>query len=165
MRGSGKSTIGKILAKKLNRLFLETDELIIKKHKMAIPRIVKNFGWEKFRDFEASIVAEIAVSNNNVVASGGGVVTREQNIRKLKKNGILIWLTANLVTLLKRIGADPNRPTLTSAKTKKEEMRLILVQRRKLYRKAADYIVATEGKTPHQVAKEILVLLREERFL
>ena len=104
MRGSGKTTVGKILARKLDRELVEMDELIAHKAGLSIAEIVEKHGWEKFRDIEEEITGEVAGRDDIVNAAGGGVVTREKNTAELKKNGILVWLTASLNTLLERIG-------------------------------------------------------------
>ncbi len=115
MRGSGKTTVGKILARKLGRELVEMDELITQKAGLAIPEIVEKYGWSKFRDIEEEITSEVAGRDNIVNATGGGVVTREKNIAKLKKNGVLVWLKASVDTLVKRIGEDSERPLLVRA--------------------------------------------------
>lgn len=160
MRGSGKTSMGRILAKKLGKQFLEMDELIIKKAGMTIPQIVAGGGWPKFRDIEEAVCREISPSDNAVIATGGGVITREQNITNLKKNGRLIYLTVTLDTLLQRIGNDPARPSLTG-KSQREDMATVLAERRPIYERSADFIIDTEGKTTKEVAEEIIKLWRE----
>ena len=89
MRGSGKTAIGKLLAKRLGKQFIEMDELIVQRLGQSIPEIVNRYGWEKFRDTEEEITREVAGLDNVINATGGGVVTREENIRELKKKGKL----------------------------------------------------------------------------
>ena len=100
MRGSGKTTVGKILARKLGRELIEMDELIIQRAGLSITEIVARYGWSKFRDVEEEIVSDVAGLNNIVNATGGGVVTKEKNIVQLKKNGVLVWLKASVDTLV-----------------------------------------------------------------
>jgi shikimate kinase len=88
------------------------DELITRKMGFSIPEIVERYGWSKFRDIEEEITTEVAKLDNIINASGGGVVTREKNIIKLKKSGVLVWLQASVDTLLERIGEDSQRPLL-----------------------------------------------------
>ena len=155
MRGSGKTAVGKVLAQRLGRELIEMDELITQKAGLSIPEIVAKHGWEGFRDLEAEITAEVAERDNIVNATGGGVVTREQNIAKLKQNGMLVWLTADVDTLLNRIGDDEGRPLL-KGKTRREDMEITLAERQPLYQKAADITIDTEGKTPEAVAETIV---------
>jgi len=159
MRGSGKTTVGRILATKMGRELVEMDELIVQREGLSIPGIVDRYGWERFRETEAKIAGELAVLENSVIASGGGVVTREKNIQELKRNGILVWLKASPDYLLQRIGQDSNRPPLVSGRTQREDMEMTLVEREPLYQKAAEFAVHTENKTPEEVAAIIINLL------
>ena len=164
MRGSGKTTVGKILALKLGRDFVEMDELIIQKAGLTIPEIVASHGWEKFRDIEEEITGEVAGLDNKVNAAGGGVVTREQNITKLKEKGVLVWLKASLDILLERIAEENQRPPLVEGRTRWEDMDVALVARRPLYQKAADMTVNTENKTPEEVVDLVINLLTIRGF-
>ena len=159
MRGSGKTSVGKILAQKLGRELIEMDELITRKAGLSIPEIVAQYGWERFRDIEEEITTEVARRDNIINATGGGVVTSEQNIIKLKKNGLLVWLTASVDTLLQRIGEDTTRPLL-KGKTQREDMEITLAERKPLYRKAADITIDTEDKTPEAVADLVISQLK-----
>ena len=121
MRGSGKTTVGAILASKLNRELIEMDSLIIDKVGFSIAEFVQRYGWVKFRDIEAEITREVAGLDNIINATGGGVVTREENIQELKRNGILVWLQAGVEILLRRIGED-TRPPLVSGRGPRGDM-------------------------------------------
>jgi shikimate dehydrogenase len=158
MRGSGKTTVGEILARKLGREFVQMDKLITQRAGLSIPEMVEKYGWEKFRDIEEEITGEVARLNNMVNAAGGGVVTREKNIVKLKENGVLVWLTASVDTLAGRIGENSQRPLLVG-RTLQEDMEMTLNERKPLYQKAADLVVDTENKTPEEVADLITNLL------
>lgn len=160
MRGSGKTAVGKILARKLGRELVEMDELIAQKAGFSIAEIVEKYGWEKFRDIEEGVTDEVAGRDNIVNASGGGVITREQNIAKLKKNGVAVWLKAGVNTLLERIGEDSTRPLLVG-KTQREDIEITLRERKALYQKAADLVVDTENKTAEEVAGAIIKSLKE----
>lgn len=158
--GSGKSTIGKLLAKKLGNTFMDTDTMVEDKLKMTIPNIVEKFGWDKFRDFESQIIDTICKLDNTVISSGGGVVIRDENISKMKVNGTFIWLKANIDTLVERIGDGKNRPIFTSSKYIKYELKQIYSGRKKLYTKASNYIINTDNKTPQQIVTEIISYLK-----
>lgn len=161
MRGSGKTTIGKLLAKRLGKQFIEMDELIVQRLGQSIPEIVQRYGWQKFRDVEEEITREVAGWDNVVNATGGGVVTREENIRELKQKGKLVWLKANTDTLLRRIGNDQSRPSLTG-KSPREDMEAVLAERSPIYQRVADFIVDTEGKMPEEIAEAIANLYTEQ---
>ena len=160
MRGSGKTTVGKILAQKLGRKFVEMDELIARKAGLSIAEIVEKHGWEKFRDMEEEITNEVAERDNIINAAGGGVVTREQNMQELKKNGILVWLRAGVETLVSRVGEDSQRPLLVG-KTPREDLEMTLNERTPLYQKAAGLVVDTENKTPEEVAEAVMKSLEK----
>ena len=154
MRGSGKTTVGKLLARRLGKQFIEMDELIVQRIGLDIPEIVKRYGWEKFREVEEEVTREVAELDNVVNATGGGVVTREENVRELKKKGKLVWLKANTDTLLRRIDNDEYRPSLTG-RSPREDLEAVLAERTPIYEQVADFIIETEGKKPEEVAEAI----------
>lgn len=161
MRGSGKTTVGKILARKLNRELVEMDELITRKAGLTIPEIVAKCGWSKFRDVEEEVTDEVAKRDNIILSAAGGVVTREKNVKELRKNGILVWLKASIDTLLERIGEDPGRPPFVNGRTQREDIEITLNERMPLYQKAADLVVDTENKTPEELAEAITKSLKK----
>jgi len=163
MRGSGKTAVGKLLAEKLGKQFIEMDELIVQRMGLSIPEIVERHGWEKFRDVEEAITREVAKLDNVVNATGGGVVTREKNIRELKQKGKLFWLKASLDTLLRQIGNDHSRPSLTG-RSRREDMEVVLAERSPIYERVADFIVDVEGKRPEEVAEAIIKMYTEQGF-
>lgn len=160
MRGSGKNTVGKLLAQHLKKDFIAMDEVVAKKAGMTIAQIVKKYGWEYFRDLESKVTKEISQKDNVIIATGGGVVVRPENVQALKQHGKLFWLTVNVGTLLKRIGTDANRPSLTG-KSQREDMEETNKHRQKLYEQAADVIVDTEKISPKQVMREIIKNLED----
>jgi len=162
MRGSGKSTIAKLLSQKLNKQFVELDELIVKRVGLSISEIVEKYGWDFFRNKESEIVQEISETFGMVISTGGGIVTRPQNVDALKKNGVFVFLNASLKTLVKRMGDDSNRPFLTNAKTRHEEIEKLLKERESLYRKAADKIIETDNLDPNKVTATILLNIKEK---
>jgi len=164
MRGSGKTVVGKLLAERLGKQFIEMDELIVQRAGLSIPEIVERYGWGKFRDVEEEITCEVAKLDNAVNATGGGVVTREKNIQELKKKGKLVWLTVSLDTLLKRIGDDLSRPSLTG-RSQREDMEVVLTGRSPVYEGAADVIIDTEDKTPEEIAEAIIKIYTEQGSL
>lgn len=156
MRGSGKTTIAKLLAKKSGKQYIELDEILAKKVGMDIPQIVKKYGWDFFRNKEAEIAKEAALHTDKIISTGGGIILNAKNVEVLKENGIFILLNASPSTLLKRIGNDSNRPFLTNAKTRKEDIENLLKERLALYKQAADYIIETDGLKPAQVFSQII---------
>lgn len=140
MRGSGKSQIGKALAQKLKREFIDLDKTIEKQENKTIAEIVADQGWDYFRQLESRFVQDYAQKADFVIASGGGLVLAEQNIFNLKKNSILILLQAPVAILAERIKRCQNRPSLTGQSID-QELQQIWQEREQKYLKAADLIL------------------------
>jgi len=155
-RGTGKSTVGKIVAARLGRELFSTDAEIVKSAGQTIPQIVERYGWEYFRDLETEICQNLAGRDGLVIDTGGGAILRPQNVEVLKRTGKLFWLTASSETLAKRIGSDTQRPSLTGSKSFLDEIQDVLRERLPKYQAAADHVIETEGKSVTQVADEIL---------
>lgn len=155
-RGTGKSTVGRILATRLGRKLVSTDAEVVKRAKLAIPEIVQRFGWEHFRDLESEVCRDLGGKDDLIIDTGGGAVLRQQNVDVLKKNGTLFWLTAEVPTIARRIGGDTQRPSLTGTKSFTEEIQEVLEQRLPKYQAAADHVIATEGRTVEEVVASIL---------
>ena len=155
MRGAGKTTIAKLLSKKLQKEVIETDDLVAKKAGMTIVDIVKKNGWDYFRNLESEVIQDIAEKNNIIISCGGGVVTRQKNKDTLKQNGKVFWLQVSVATLLKRIGNDQNRPSLTG-KPQKEDMEETLKNRYDLYKNTSNVIIDTEKLSKKEIAHKII---------
>jgi shikimate kinase len=158
-RGTGKSTVGKIVATRLGRILVSTDAEIVKLVGQSIPEIVKNNGWEYFRDLEAKVCQEFAGRTGLVIDTGGGAILRSRNVEVLKETGTLFWLTASVNTITERIGQDSQRPSLTGDKSFVDEIQDVLRERTPKYQAAADYVIETDGRSAPQVADEILARL------
>ena len=158
-RGTGKSSVGKILAARLDRPLLSTDAEVVRMAGQTIPVLVEQHGWEHFRDLESKVCQELAGRNDLIVDTGGGAILRSQNVEVLKQAGKLFWLTASVETIAGRIGSDTQRPSLTGTKSFIDEIRDVLQARLPTYQAAADYVIQTEGRTLSQVADEILARL------
>ena len=158
-RGTGKSTVGKVIAARLGCELLSTDAEIVKSAGQTIPQIVEQHGWEYFRDLETKMCQGLAGKDGLVLDTGGGAILRPQNVDMLKRTGKLFWLTASVETIAKRIGSDTQRPSLTGAKSFIDEIQDVLRERAPKYQAAADHVIETEGKSVSQVADEILARL------
>jgi shikimate kinase len=157
--GVGKSVIGRILAEKLCLTFVDLDEEIVKSTGKAIVNIFEEEGEDVFRDVEREVTREIAARDRQVIACGGGTVLDDENLRRLRCNSMMILLTAEPETILERVKGD-TRPLLMVG-DRLECIRGFLSTRHPQYVRAADLVVGTSGKTPVQVADEILSCLRE----
>ena len=165
MRGSGKTTVGKLLSQKIGYMFAESDGLIEASVRENIQKYVEKHGWPEFRELESKIISKIVKSDKTVISTGGGVVKRQKNIDNLKRNGILILLSAKVKTLYSRIGATRSRPLLTNAKSIKDDLNEVFKKRKSLYEKVADYIIDVNNKNIQQVVDEIIFYLKKEKHL
>jgi shikimate kinase len=158
-RGSGKSAVGKKLAARLQRGFVDTDDLIEERHRTSINEIVKSEGWDRFRGMEKKIIEEITREDHLVIAVGGGAVLDADNVKVLRRNGFMIWLKADSRILLKRIGTDPltigKRPSLTG-KGSLEEIEEVLTFRNPYYEEASEIQLDTSGLDVDAVVERIL---------
>ncbi|MCK5471618.1 shikimate kinase [Candidatus Gracilibacteria bacterium] len=151
MRGSGKSAIGKTLAKFLDFEFIDVDRELERNEDMKIAELVKKKGWKFFRDLEAKYAKKAAAKKQVVIATGGGVVLREENVTNLKKNGIIVFIHSPLEQLAQRVSKDKNRPSLTG-KSPHEELEEVWQQRKEIYRKATDVEVFFDFETKNKKA-------------
>jgi shikimate kinase len=158
-RGTGKSTVGKIVAARLGRVLVSTDAEIVKLSGQTIPDIVEQHGWEYFRDLESKVCQELAGRNGLVIDTGGGAILRSRNVEVLKETGRLFWLTASVGTITERIGHDTQRPSLTGIKSFVDEIQDVLRERTPKYQAAAEYIIETDGRSASEVADDILARL------
>lgn len=155
-RGTGKSTVATILGQRLERKVISTDAEIVKETGQSIPQIVKEFGWDHFRDLETQMCQKLQDQTDLIIDTGGGLILKEENGRILKANGKIFWLTADVATIVNRISADTQRPSLSGTKTFVEEIEDILQERTPKYQAAADHIIQTDQASPHQIADAIL---------
>lgn len=155
-RGTGKSAVGQLLAQWLGRDLVSTDAEIVRRAGRPIPEIVKEHGWEHFRDLESHVCRDLASKDGLIIDTGGGAILRPENVMSLKANGVLFWLTAEVDTIASRIGGDTNRPSLTGTKSFIEEIEDVLKERIPKYRAAADHRIETDGRTIDEIAKAIV---------
>lgn len=134
--GSGKTSVGMELASLLNRNFIDMDDYIEKREGKAIPAIFEAFGEEGFREREHAAVLELAGMDGLVIASGGGALTRNENVEALRKSGVVVFLNAGFEACYDRI-ADSDRPLVR--KNSRERLESLYNERKNLYRLAADF--------------------------
>ena len=163
LRGTGKSTVARLLAERLNWPWFDADVQIERHAGKPIAAIFADDGEAAFRDWESRVVADLAARDRTVLALGGGAVVCAENRAAIAALGRVVWLTASPQTLLKRIEADRStatrRPNLSAAGGITEII-ATLDARRAVYRQCAHLEVDTEGKTPAQVADAILEQLK-----
>src|SRR5262249_17556557 len=159
-RGTGKSTVGRILARRVNRTFLDVDPEIEARAGRSIRSIFTEWGEPAFRDWEERTLAAVTAANPGAsLATGGGAVLRAVNRSRIHAFGFVVWLTADPSELARRLEADPrglaDRPALTAAGTLRE-IAQVLHERSPLYRDLGDAVVETGGKSPEDVVEAIL---------
>jgi shikimate kinase len=158
-RCTGKSSVGRRLAERLKLPFYDTDGMIIDRIGKTIKAWVAEKGWESFRQEEKMVIQEIPSSGSAVVSLGGGAILDPENREIIKQKSLVVWLTADGDTILKRMKADSdnqdNRPSL-SEKDWEAEIQEILAQRMPLYQQLADVTIDTKEKGIEAVAEEIL---------
>jgi shikimate kinase len=164
-RASGKTTVGRELARRLGRSFFDTDRMIFAKTGRTIPEIVETSGWQAFRDVEKTVIAELSGLDEVVIAVGGGAVMDPDNVAMLWERGLFVWLRADARVLALRMGKEKNgtvqRPSLTGAGTL-AEIEEVLAKRLPVYGSVADVIVDTAGKDLAWIAAEIAGRLEED---
>lgn len=164
-RATGKSTVGKMLAARLNVDFRDTDAMIEESMDMPVKEIVALHGWEYFRSKERDIIKSLVKKEDCVIATGGGVVLFRENVDLLKQNvdllkqaSVMVWLNAPLRDIVERLKQDAQneatRPPLTSGNIVQETIDTMR-KRFPLYERSADYVVDTLSKTPGQITEEI----------
>lgn len=159
-RGTGKSSVGKLLAERSGRTLVSTDAEVVRRAGQSIPEIVAQHGWDRFRDLESEVCRDLAGRDGLIIDTGGGAILRQENVDQLKANGIVFWLTAEVPTISRRIGGDTQRPSLTGTKSFLEEIEEVLRERTPKYRAAADHTIATDNKTIAEIAETIQAVLQ-----
>lgn len=151
MPGSGKSTIGAIMAHSLNRSFIDTDQLIVERSRMPIPSFIEKYGLERFRQEESAVIRDVCKQSGLVIATGGGCVTREDNYRPLRQNSTVVWIMRDIELL-----PTDGRPLSQSG-----NLQTMYETRRSLYSRFAD-IHVNNDQTPEKAADRILRALKGE---
>ncbi len=151
LSGSGKSSVGKILAKKLNMAFVDTDDMVISLVNKSIEDIFAKDGEEVFRSYEAICAIEASENDNTVISTGGGIILREENMKVLSKNGIVFFLNRSPDEIFKTVTLD-NRPLV---KNNKEKLQALYLERINLYQKYAMHTISNSKSAKNAVAKII----------
>ncbi len=154
-RGTGKSTIARLLSDRLALPLVSTDARIVEIAGRPIPEIVAAEGWPGFRARERDVVEALAAGGAKIIDTGGGAILDPRNRAALRRAGPVIWLTARIETIARRIHGDAGRPSLTGADPV-EEIRSVLAEREPLYLDACDFLIATDDRAPETLAREIV---------
>lgn len=158
--GSGKSTIGNIIANRLHREFKDSDHFIEKRTGVDIARIFDIEGEHGFRERESDALNELLSQNNRVIATGGGSVLRPQNQQLLKQKGFIIFLDTSVAQQLRRLARDKKRPLLQT-ENPRERLEAMFVERHPIYLDLADLAVKTDKRVARRLADDIINQLPE----
>ena len=153
--GAGKSTIGRLISKQLQLPFKDSDTVIEERSGADIPWIFDVEGERGFRQRETLVLRDLLEESPLVLATGGGIVLKEENRQLLKRADVVIYLSADLAHLVQRTEKDKKRPLL-QVDDPQAQLALLLEQRDPLYRQVATRIVTTDTRSPKLVAKEIV---------
>jgi cytidylate kinase len=156
MMGSGKTTVGRLLAEKAEMEFVDLDEMIEKRTGKRIAQIFEEEGEQAFRLLETEALREVLAANRTVIATGGGIVTRPENRRLLREAGLVVWLDAPAEELSRRIGSDQSRPLLRGHASILKQLEQLLAERRVMYAETSDIHLDTTEHTPEEIAERIL---------
>ncbi len=163
-RGVGKTSVAKVLKKKLKLPLYDSDKEIVKESGLSIPEIFTIHGESYFRTLEEKVIQDLCLNIDPIILStGGGVILSEQNRLILKANGIIILLTASEKTIFNRIQGDKNRPALTN-KEFLEEIQVLINYRNPLYQLLKDFEVDTDTINPEITSTKIINFLENFRF-
>ena len=152
--GSGKTSIGKLLAKRTGRLFIDIDNEIIKESGMTITEIFNKFGENYFRDLEHKVLSKVKSIENHVISTGGGVILKLENIKIMKNSGTIIFLDIDVETQLSRVRNKKNRPLL-DRNNMVENLVNIKKERDYIYKNISDYIISISEKNKSEIVGEI----------
>ncbi len=153
--GSGKSTIGNIMAKRLNREFQDSDHYIEDRTGVDIARIFDIEGEAGFRERESNALRDLLSLNNRVIATGGGSVLREENQQLLKQKGYIVFLDTSVNQQMMRLRRDKKRPLLQT-ENPRQRLEALFAERRPIYLDLADLAVKTDKRVARRLAADII---------
>ncbi len=156
-RATGKTAVGRHLARLCGYDFADSDELLVERMGCSVAEAVARRGWEHFREQERQLLAELAGLRNTVLATGGGAVLHQQEWKLLRQQAFVIWLRTDLAATLARLRQDDKTavqrpPLLGWADDLETETATLLKEREPLYRAGSDLVIETGGRTAEEAA-------------
>ena len=160
LMGSGKTTIGRLLSKNLNKDFYDSDHVVEEKTGVKVPLIFEYEGEVGFRKREESVLKDLVCHTNIVLATGGGVILSKNNCKLLKDNGYVVYLKSSCEDLVVRMTGDKSRPLLQE-RDLKETLENLFAFRDPVYASISDYIIETKNKRANEIAFEIESVIKK----
>lgn len=160
MMGAGKTTLGRALAQRLAREFVDSDRVLVERTGVPVATIFEIEGEEGFRRRESSVLAELCARRDCVIATGGGVILAEANRRLMRDTGTVVYLRARVESLWERTRHDSSRPLLATPDPK-ARLAQLLVERDPLYRETAHVVVDTGAQSAGTLVNRVVAALRE----
>ena len=160
LMGAGKTTIGRLLAKRLKKTFIDTDHELELRTGVKIPLIFELEGEDGFREREAALISELTQRQDIILATGGGAILRTENRQALAQNGTVIYLDAKVEDLWQRTQHDKNRPLLQT-NDPKAKLAELFAQRDPLYREIANIVITSGQQNVQHASREVERRLRE----
>ncbi len=157
--GTGKTTVAGMLARQEQLHEVDLDAEIERRKGMKIREIFEAYGEAYFRDLETRLVQEQEQRQGSVVSCGGGTVLRRENVKSMRRSGVVILLTATPQTIYERVKNNRNRPLL-NGKMNVDYIFELMEKRKNSYEEAADFCVSTDGKTAKEIAFEIANMVK-----
>ncbi len=157
--GSGKTSIGKLLAKKTHKKFFDIDQIIIGNEKMSISEIFSKKSEKYFRDIEHSALDKIKDNQNCVISTGGGIILRQDNIKIMKETGYIVFLDVNTKVQLQRVRNKKNRPLINNNNIE-ESLQKLRDQRFKIYEDIANIIIDSSKNEKMNIVSELIKKLQ-----
>lgn len=162
MPASGKSSVGAQLAAKLGKPLYDNDLLLEEKHAQSISSIFKELGEDKFRAYESEMLKEVLGREAGVISLGGGSVIDQENRDVIKNNNLVVYLQAQIATLIKNLADSDERPLLAGQADKEDLLKSLLQQRDDLYRECCSIIVDVDGLSLQEITEEIISRIANE---
>jgi len=159
--GTGKTVVGKLLAEKLGKEFIELDAIIEKKAGRSIPEIFRKDGEIGFRELEIAVTKDVAKEKNAVIACGGGIVLNTINIDRLRKECIIICLAASPQVIIKRTSGDTGERPLLAVPDRARQIKELLKFRKPFYERSADITINTSRISAESVVESVMEKLED----